>query len=527
MVGNNLTNDNIIIDKYMNEKNTKKIKKTDLSITVLLVLGIILVVNFFSYQLFTRFDLTQNKNFSISPVSKKTVKELADVVNVKVYFSDNLPSQVLGLKQEVKDMLGEYAAFSNGKINVEYINPASDEKTQQELYMIGIPQVTFQVYEKDKAQTVNAYFGIAISYGDKTEAIPTIQKEASGLEYQLTTAIKKVISERIATVGIVTSHETVGLEDAMSSAYKALQELYTVQKVEVKDDVDISSDINTLVIVGAKDKFTDKQIAKIEKFVNAGGSLLVFQDGVMVEQGLKTNKSDLSLNKLFAKYGLKVNQDLVADNRSGMASFTQGFLSFSVPYPFWPKITKDGFNQNETAVSSLTSVLLPWVSSVEVIKAQDNKSYSKLAYTTPKAWNVTDNFNVTPNNLAAPTAQKEYAMAMSVSGKADFDSENQKDQFLGKLIVVGDSDFVQENFLRQSPDNLTFFQNLVDSVSLDNALIEIRSKVVSSRPIKEGLTDSTIAMIRYFNVFGVTVIVVAFGVIRYFSRRKNKFVDEL
>lgn len=425
-------------------------------------------------------------------------------------------------------MLGEYAAFSNGKINVEYISPASDEKTQQELYMIGIPQVTFQVYEKDKAQTVNAYFGIAISYGDKTEAIPTIQKEASGLEYQLTTAIKKVISERIATVGIVTDHKTVGLEDAMSSAYKALQELYTVQQIEVKDNTDIPNNVNTLVIVGAKDKFTDKQIAKIEKFVNAGGSLLVFQDGVMVEQGLKTSKSDVSLNKLFAKYGLKVNQDLVADNRSGMASFTQGLFSFSVPYPFWPKATKDGFNQNETAVNSLTSVLFPWASSIDVVKAQDNKSYSKLAYTTPKAWNVTDNFNVTPNNLAAPTAQKEYTLAMSVSGKADFENaDDKKDQFKGKLIVVGDSDFVQENFLRQSPDNLTFFQNLVDSVSLDNALIQIRSKVVSSRPIKEGLSNSDIAMIRYFNVFGVTVVVVAFGVLRYFSRRKNKFVDEL
>lgn len=512
----------------MNEKNTKKIKKADLSITVLLVLGIILVVNFFSYKLFARMDLTQNKNFSISKVSKTTVRELEDVVNIKVYFSDNLPSQVLGLKQEVRDILGEYVAFSNGKINVEYISPATDEKTQQELYMIGIPQVTFQVYEKDKAQTVNAYFGIAVSYGDKTEAIPTIQKQASGLEYQLTTAIKKVISERIATVGLVTSHNTVGLEDAMSSAYAALEELYTVQQIEVKDDEDIPNNVNTLVIVGAKDKFTDKQISKIEKFVNAGGSLLVFQDGVMVEQGLKTSKSDISLNKLFAKYGLKINQDLVADNRSGMASFTQGFLSFSVPYPFWPKVTKDGFNKNENAVSSLTSVLFPWASSIDVIKAQDDKSYSKLAFTAPNAWNITDNFNVAPNSLAAPTAQKEYTLAMSVSGKADFDnSGDKKDQFNGKLIVVGDSDFVQENFLKQSPDNLTFFQNLVDSVSLDNALIDIRSKVVSSRPINDDLSDSTIAMIRYFNVFGITVVVVAFGVIRYFSRRKNKFVDEL
>jgi gliding-associated putative ABC transporter substrate-binding component GldG len=512
----------------MNENNTKKIKKSDLSVTVILVLGIIMVVNFFSYQLFARLDLTQNKNFSISKVSKETVRELADVVNIKVYFSDNLPNQVLGLKQEVKDILGEYTAFSNGKIKVEYISPNNDEKTQQELYMIGIPQVTFQVYEKDRAQTVNAYFGMAVSYGDKTEAIPTIKKEASGLEYQLTTAIKKVISERIATIGMVTSHKTVSLDEAMPSAYKALQELYTVQQIEISDSAEIPNNVNTLVIAGAKDKFTDKQIAHIEKFVNKGGSLLVFQDGVGVEQGLQASKSDISLNKLFEKYGLKVNQNLVADNRSGMASFSQGFLSFSVPYPFWPKITKEGFNQNEAAVNNLTNVVLPWSSSIDIVKAQDDKTYTKLAFTTAKAWDISDNFNIIPNSLAAPTAQKEYTLAMSVSGKASLENaDDKKEQFKGKVVLAGDSDFIQENFIRQNPDNLTLFQNLVDSVSLDNALIDIRSRIVSSRPIKDDLSDSTIAMIRYLNIFGVTVLVVAFGVARYFLRRKNKFVDEL
>src|SRR3989339_853161 len=161
----------------------KKIKKTDLSITIILFIGIIAVLNFFAYQIFYRWDLTQNKIYSISKVSKKTVGELDDIVNIKAYFSDNLPGQVLNLKQEVADILDEYAAFSNGKIKVEFIAPDSDEETQKELYAAGIPQLTFQVYEKDQVQLVNGYMGIAISHGDKTEAIPAIKENTSDLEY--------------------------------------------------------------------------------------------------------------------------------------------------------------------------------------------------------------------------------------------------------------------------------------------------------------------------------------------------------
>ena len=92
----------------MSDKITKRIKKTDLSVTILLILGILIVVNFFSYKLFMRLDLTENKIFSISDATKNTMRQLDDVVNIKAYFSSTLPSQVLSLRQEVKDVLDEY-----------------------------------------------------------------------------------------------------------------------------------------------------------------------------------------------------------------------------------------------------------------------------------------------------------------------------------------------------------------------------------------------------------------------------------
>jgi len=502
----------------MSDNLKKKINKADTSITALFLIGIIIVVNFLSYQLFFRWDLTQNKVYSISKVSKNTVGELDDIVNVKAYFSENLPGQLFSLRQEVEDILDEYQNYSNGKIKIEYIDPNDDEETQRELYMIGIPQLTFETYEKDKRELVNGYMGIAISYGDNTEVIPAVKQNTSDLEYQLTTAIKKVISDEIATIGILSSNGSASLENDLSVAYGELTGLYDVLPVDLSgEETQVPRQIKTLIIPAPKEKFSEIQIEALKNFVNQGGSVLALVDGVSIGEGLSATKNDLDFNNFLNEYGITLNTDLVGDLRSGTASFSQGFFTFSSAYSFWPKVTKDGFNQDYNAVANLENVVLPWASSISVDenKLSEDK-VTVLANTTNKAWRVEDNFNVAPNSANNPQgARQEYNLAISA-----------KVNDVSSIIVVGDGDFVNNNFVQGNPDNLTFFQNLVDSLSLDDDLINIRSKIVSSRPIKE-LTDSQRAMYRYLNVFGITILVVFYGMFRYFIRRKSRFVDEL
>jgi len=224
---------------------------------------------------------------------------------------------------------------------------------------------------------------------------------------------------------------------------------------------------------------------------------------------------------------------LVADKRNGVASFSQGFFTFSSNYAFWPKITAEGFSKDDNAVSNLENVIFPWASSISVDKNKiSNAEVIDLAFTTDQAWAIKDNFDVTPNSANTPKGeQKEYNLAVSVKGDFTNPYPSEGDQgnqtFNNRLIVVGDSDFITDNFIQNSPDNLRLFQNLVDSLSLDEDLINIRSKTVSSRPIKEDLSESTKMAIRYFNVLSLTIVIVLFGLIRYFIRRKSRFVDEI
>jgi len=506
--------------------NKKFLKNTNFGLLVIIVIGILVMLNFFSYQISYRWDLTQNKDYSISRASKKTVTDLTDIVNIKAYFSTDLPVQFVNLRQEVADILDEYVNYSGGKVKVEFINPGSDEDTQRELYTLGIPQLQFNALEKDKLQVINGYLGMVVRYGDKTQTIPVIE-DTSGLEYQITAAIKKVSSKQIAVVGLWQGNGTLDPEKDISLAYKKLSELYEIKSVNFASEKEIPKEINTLIIIGPQEKFKDDELKAIDAFLIKGGSLLILADGVKVGQNLTAEKNDLGLNKILESYGIKLNNNLVLDVSSGMAAFSQGFVTFSTNYPFWPKIIKQDFDQDNVVTNKLESLVLPWVSNLDVNddKVKEDK-VSYLAKTTNKAWLQTDSFDLNPQLAFSSTNQTgQYNLAVAISGKFTSAFTQTKTES-GRLVVVGDSDFIRDNFLRNNPDNLVFFQNLVDSLSLDQDLINIRSKGIADRPIKE-LSDMTKAAVRYLNIFGLTVIVIIFGLIRYFLRRRSKLVDEI
>lgn len=505
----------------MDMKKTKK--RADFYTLVAIVIGIMVALNYLSYQLFARIDLTSNKDYSISPASKDLVRNLDDIVNIKMYFSKELPGQLASVRQEVADVLDEYRAYSGGKISVESIDPADDPELQKKLYSLGIQEAQFQTFEKDKMQIQKGYLAIVIQFGDKTEVLPVVQN-TENLEYQLTLAIRKVSSGETVRIGFLSSNGTMA-EGEMSNLRKKLAEIFEVVAVDLNQE-DVPSDIVSLVIAGPKEKFSENQLKAIDAYLMQGRSVLAFVDGVKLGEGLTASVNDTGLDKMIEKYGVKIDKNLVLDVNSGLAPFSQGFFTFTINYPFWPKIVKSGFDQQNSAVAKLESVVLPWASSLGILsdKIDSSAKITYLAKSSVKSWTQENNFNLNPQITGVTGEQKSRNMAIAISGKFT-SAYGQGSTDNGKLIIVGDSDFLNDR-ISQDSDNLIFAQNLIDSASLDEALINIRSKGITQRPIK-GISDGAKIAVRYLNVFGVTALVLAFGLFRYFSRRKSKFVDEL
>lgn len=507
--------------KNISEKMLKFQKEATFSTTVLLTVGIIAVLNFFASQLFFRLDLTKNKDYSISAVTKDVVKNLDDVITIKTYFSENTPTQFIQVKRDVNDILEAYQNYSGGKIKIENIDPAKDPAMKSELQAKGIPEVQFNDYAKDKLQVINGYMGMSIEYGDKSEVFPVIQ-DTNNFEYQMTTKLKKLTETKSMTIGYVTSNGTASMDQELKGVVGNLKSLYEVIPVELTGKTPLPKDISALIIAAPTVKFGDAELKKLDGYLMSGGSLAIYANGVTVDQSMQPKINDVGLNRILEKYGIKLNNDLIIDSQAGIASFNQGFMTFNVQYPYWPRLTKDSFSKTNPAVAKLNNVTLPWASSISFIdqdKSQTNRDV--LAHTSVKSSTVSENFNLNPQQDYSASNFSEQNVAVLLSGKiksAFGKGETDK----GRLLLVSDGDFLRDSFIQNSADNANLFSNTIDSLALDQNFASIRAKGVTNHPIKSDLTDGEKAAYRYLNIFGLTALVMAYGLYRYAERRRKK-----
>lgn len=516
--------------KFMQKMNIfKKLRSQgNMTMTVILILGIIAVLNFISLSVFLRLDLTQNKDYSISKVSKRTVASLDDVVNINVYFSRNLPPKFINLEQEVRDTISEYENYSGGKIRSSYIDPTSFTDPVNELSSLGIAPLQFNVMRNDSYEVVQGFMGMTVSYRGKTESIPVIQS-SQNLEYVLTTTIKKLTADKKMTVGLVSSHGTVDAAQYAENVYNALEDLYYMAEVDLRDENETLESVDTLVIIGPREPFEEADLKKIDDFIMSGRPAIMLVDGVVIDPQTGPKRNRIGLDTMLNKYGLKLNNDLIADVSNSMVSIPTGFFNVNVNYPLWPKVMSEGFDKENAMVSSLESLTLPWVSSIELMNENIDSGKTKvdvLVRSTEKACAQTSTFDINPQNdstTCSETAQYDFAVYLSGLIKSAY---NEGKETEGRLILVADSDFATDQFYAQYSDNTTFLQNLVDGVTLDEDLISIRSQGVTERPIKT-IEKGTKEFIRYANIFGMTVLVLIFGLLRYFLRRKDKFSDQI
>lgn len=502
----------------MNFKINKQFtNRRDLLIAVALIVGILAAINWLSFHFFIRQDLTAGGLYSVSPATKRIVKNLPDVVNVKVYFSKNLPSQFMPVRQQLMDILSDYHGYS-ANFKVEYLDP----KDGQEAEAAGIPKLQFNDYRQDKLEVVAGYMGLVINYHDQSEVMPVVQDTAN-FEYDLSSRLKKLTSPMPA-IGFVSGYGSAELTGQMQGANQELSKTYDLRSLNLNNK--IPDDIKTLVLAAPKANLAEGELKKIDEFLMKGNSVIFLVDGVNVSPDMRASANKINLLDWLAKYGIRINNNLVVDASAGVVSFSQGIVSFALPYPYWPRLVNKNFDQNNPLVAGLEGVVLPFVSSIDVDQSKIDPSAkisylaksSQQALTEDKDWNLQPNrqFNLTKNS-------KQYNLAVSVSGKIKSAYDDQTTDN-GRIFVVGDGDFMQDDYLGGNGVNLVFLQNIFDGAGLDSDLAGIRSKRLASRSLND-LPQSAKDGWRYLNVFGVTVVVLIFGLLRYWLRKKTKTIE--
>jgi len=506
---------------------------------ILIVIAIIALVNLLSLRFFTRADLSEGKLFSISESTKQVVRDLDDIVNIKVYFSKELPPYLTTHIREIKDLLSEYKAYGGRNIVVDWEDPAADPETAQRVQGMGIPQVQLNIVAKDKAEVMTAYLGIAVLFEDRKEVIPVVQS-SSNLEYELTSAILKVSNKERKVVGFLAGHGEPDISDGLQVVREALEKQYVVRSVEIVPGALIPADVNTLISAGSKG-LTEWDRFAIDQFLMRGGQLFFLINRIEITEGsLKAAQVETGLEPLLAHYGATVNPDMVVDASCGNATFSTGYMRYTLPYPLWPKVTKSGFDQESPITNRLEMAVFPWTSSIDITRGEDAFSEMVvLAKSTERAWSEIKQFDLNPQRQFVPSSTPgERNLAVLLGGS--FDSyfsdrevpveEDSAGTWQGepvlkspetRIVIVGNARMIGSDFIKQYPENRILFMNVVDWLTLGDSLIGIRSRSVTSRPLEE-IGEGTKATVRFLCTFGIPIVLIIWGLLRRYTRKSRR-----
>lgn len=514
-------------------------ERQNLLIKIVLALVTVGLINLIFYFGFFRFDLTANKIYSLSKASKKLVSKFDDYIIIRAVFSKVLPEQFKFVRIYVEDILKEYRASSRGKIKFEFIDPQQPKSklSEQEVQSMGIIPVEFTVVEKDKFEIKKGYMGLAMLYKDKKEVIPVINNIET-LEYDITSALKRLTVKDKKTIGILRSHRSNTLLDEKYTQFRQqMNKFYILNEVDISTESMANTD--ALVIISPKENLEDKELFYLDQYILSGKPVAFLLSRYNINlQTFWAVKIYSNIFDLLSHYGIDINEGLIADYQCQRVSITSRHMFFVmtnvVEYPYMPIITK--LNKTHPLVKNISQVVLPFVSSINIKSGLEQLSYTILMETSKYSFIKKDVYSINPLTVdfRMPKDAQRGPFIVGVELKGKFKSFYEKEEKFkelklnlkdylketpsdkeSRIIVISTGDFVEQE--------LGLLANVFDYLGQEQDLLYIRSKNVTPPPIR--VMSATFKVIyRYFVMILPALLVVAFGLLRWYYR-KNQVVQ--
>jgi ABC-2 type transport system permease protein len=388
----------------VSEVKNKRNKRKDILILAMLLL-IVILFNFIGSLVFKRFDLTTEKRYTLAESTRSLLKNINEEVLFKVYLQGNFNPGFTRLRNETREILDEFRAYSNGNIQYEFIDPSGDGLTveeqrsvQKQLYEKGLIPEEIVEKKSDKTSNLRIWPGAIVSYKGK-EAVWQIYTHQAGigfsqeesvnnsvqeLEYSLTNAIRKLQRAKKAEVTFLEGHyepDTLRKFDFMRS----LSEYYSVNRTRIPEGGELGSlkGTDALIISKPDSSFTDKEKFIIDQFIMEGGKVLWLVDPVGINMDTLQMKGytigfnrPLNIEDMLFKYGVRLNPVLIQDMQCGPIYMNVGFKKDQAPnwkpfpwvYYLWVMPTG-----SHPIVKNLDAIKMDYVSSIDTITARGIK----------------------------------------------------------------------------------------------------------------------------------------------------------
>ncbi len=564
-----------------------KRKFSEKNALLFLILAIsLIVVNVLASIIHYRFDLTEEKRFSLTSTTRNLLKELDDELLIRVFLKGNYPSGFKKLNNSTEDFLRIVRETNNSKIKYQFISP--DEEVDgkpwaDSLQALGAIPINLNVQVKSGEENKLVYPVALINYVDENELVNIYQgstrvitpqelnNSEATMEYQFAKTIDKLINPQKPLLAYAT-----GNGEPTDSRIYDLQEVvrsnYNLFTFNLKQQKAIPDTMKALLIVKPIEPFSDEEKLKIDQYIMRGGKVLWFIDNLYAEQDSLSFKSqliaydrNLGLQDILFNYGVRINADLLMDLQCDFLPFAVGGSSSAPQYEFlhWNYYPLFESSNNHLITKNIGLVSGRFVNSIDTVQANGIKktfllksSSNSRIISTPALISPNENRNAPEDALF-----KQRNIPAGVLLEGNFNSffknrlgKTKIDSLAGyggykessgenKMIIISDGDIVLNDVsAKQGPlpmgmnlftlgsqyeygfANRQFLLNCLEYLTSKSNLIETRNKEISLRLLNSKKTEQNKIMWQLINIALPILLITIFGFI-YQQIRKRKYAS--
>ena len=476
----------------ISEKNKSKAQ-----IFLLLIIFILFIM--FANSIFKgfRFDLTENKLYTLGDGTLNIINKLDDEITLNYYFSDSLTQEDTYLRayaKRIKELLEEYQLRSKGKIKLNVIDPLpfSDEEDDAMKYGLqGVPS---------KTKEENIFFGlVAANRYDSYKIIKFFDpgKEAI-IEYEITKVLYSILEMKKPKVGVMTSLPLFGgynfTKNEPTPEWAIIQKLKPLFDIELIDKETKSFEEFEILFLVHPKKISDEDKKRVIDFYDNKGRVLVlydvyseadpeFQDPSLPPEGGGIQSSDFK--ELLDRIGVSINPSKVLLDRKYAIPVTSANSDRPIKHAAILSFPKNSFNKSMDITSKLNSLTSAF-SGYIINTNMSNKFTTLISSSNDSSITEKNVFRYMPDPSILLDKYKVTSETEVFAGLIE--NENKK------AIVIADADitanylwvrvqdFYGEQVLVPWASNGDLIINSLDYLSGGNTLASITSRESFSRP---------------------------------------------
>jgi len=330
--------------------------------SIVLACLVLIVINAAASIWHTRFDVTDEKRFTLSPSTKKLLRQLPASVQIKILLKGKYPSGFKKLASSTEDILREFKELAGKNINYEFVS--NEDKLQglninygDTLASMGYFPINLTSQLDDGQQQQLVYPMAILEYQNKITAVALykgktpfinfqeLNSAEALLEYNLASAISKVVQDVKSTIGYAIGNgEPMDLR-VYDLAEKVLQPNYNLQLINIQEQRFINPACEAVIMVKPSLGFSEMEKLKIDQYIMHGGKMLFFldrlnaeMDSLQIKNEVVAYDRDLNLNDLLFRYGVRINGNLLMDLQCDYLPFDvngNGQFDF-LPWNYFP-----------------------------------------------------------------------------------------------------------------------------------------------------------------------------------------------